>query len=320
MANDITVKFVDFWNGWDDTDNFLLDALRQRYNPVVLPDDSPDEPQLLFFSFFGEEHLSHSGCIKIYYTGENDVPNFNECDYAISFHDISFGHRHLRYPLYATYPEFRRLTATPRDAAPELARRRFCSFLTSNAHNSHPMRQELLKALNDYKPVASGGRALNNIGSVVEDKELFLSQYKFNLAIENSRLSGYVTEKLPDALAAHTVPIYWGDSATAAAQFNSRAYIDAGDFATPDTLLAAIAALDANPEAYLAMLRQPALAADAVADWDERLAAFLAAIATNGRRHIARYGGQNQLATRHRQQAWLFRNRLLRALARRNAK
>ena len=34
MANDITVKFVDFWNGWDDTDNFLLDALRQS-PPVV---------------------------------------------------------------------------------------------------------------------------------------------------------------------------------------------------------------------------------------------------------------------------------------------
>lgn len=320
MGNNITVKFVDFWQGWDDDNNFLLDALRRQFNPTVLHHGDNEEPRLLFFSFFGEEHLSYRKSVKIYYTGENDVPVFNECDYAISFHDLRFGERHLRYPLYATYPEYQRLTSAPREVSPDLLERGFCSFLTSNAANSHPIRRRLLETLSGYKSVASGGRDLNNIGEVVADKEQFLRRYKFNLAIENSRLPGYVTEKLPDALAAHTVPIYWGDSATAAREFNREAYIDAADYSSLDALAQAVAALDSDNDAYLSMLRQPALAADAVTDWDERLAEFVCGIAVSGSKHIAEFGGQRQLTERHRQQAWLHRNRLLHALARRFSK
>ncbi|CAJ99309.1 alpha (1,3)-fucosyltransferase fragment 2 [Helicobacter acinonychis str. Sheeba] len=36
----------------------------------------------------------------MYYTGENEVPNFNLFDYAIGFDGLDFKERYLRMPLY----------------------------------------------------------------------------------------------------------------------------------------------------------------------------------------------------------------------------
>lgn len=39
------------------------------------------------------------------YTGENQVPDFNICDYAIGFHYIYFQDRYIRFPLYHFYQQ-----------------------------------------------------------------------------------------------------------------------------------------------------------------------------------------------------------------------
>jgi Glycosyltransferase family 10 (fucosyltransferase) C-term len=44
----------------------------------------------------------------------------------------------------------------------------------------------------------------------IEHKEEGLDDYRFSIAIENSRASNYFTEKLLDCFATGTVPIYWG--------------------------------------------------------------------------------------------------------------
>jgi Glycosyltransferase family 10 (fucosyltransferase) C-term len=44
----------------------------------------------------------------------------------------------------------------------------------------------------------------------IERKEEGLDDYRFSIAIENSRASNYFTEKLLDCFATGTVPIYWG--------------------------------------------------------------------------------------------------------------
>ena len=43
-----------------------------------------------------------------------------------------------------------------------------------------------------------------------EDKAEGLAPYRYSVVIENSRESGYFTEKIIDALLLETVPIYWG--------------------------------------------------------------------------------------------------------------
>lgn len=76
----ITVKFVDFWPSFDENDNKFLAALRSGMDAEVIPSSSPEIPDLLFYSQFGMRHLEYESSVKIYYTGENDVPDFNECD------------------------------------------------------------------------------------------------------------------------------------------------------------------------------------------------------------------------------------------------
>ncbi len=45
----------------------------------------------------------------------------------------------------------------------------------------------------------------------VESKNEALDNYRFSLAVENSRSTGYFTEKVLDCFLTRTIPIYWGD-------------------------------------------------------------------------------------------------------------
>jgi len=53
--------------------------------------------------------------------------------------------------------------------------------------------------------------------------------YYFVLAMENSKHPGYVTEKILNAFAAGSIPIYWGDKIVKQF-FNKDAFIDISDF------------------------------------------------------------------------------------------
>ena len=55
-----------------------------------------------------------------------------------------------------------------------------------------------------------GGRYNNNVG-IIKNKILFLSKYKFSIAMENSEGDGYLSEKIIDSFEAGTIPIYYGD-------------------------------------------------------------------------------------------------------------
>ena len=52
-----------------------------------------------------------------------------------------------------------------------------------------------------------GGRYNNNVG-IIKNKILFLSNYKFSIAMENSEGDGYLSEKIIDSFEAGTIPIY----------------------------------------------------------------------------------------------------------------
>lgn len=276
---DISVKFVDFWPSLNHLDNKFVKALAAKYDVHVLPAESPERPDILFFSIFGNEHFRYADCVKVYFTGENDVPDFNECDYALSFHHIDFGHRHLRYPLYMMYEinEALRPEAIPDTQA---LNRGFCTALLRNVDSCSPFRLQIIDAVNAYKPIAYGGPYRNNIGGCVpiDHKIEFIAGYKFNLALENSSLPGYVTEKIVEPLAANTVPVYWG-APDVALDFNPEAYINVADYASIDSFIADLKAIDNDASRYLAMLRAPRRIREL--DFDARLSDFLCHIADN---------------------------------------
>lgn len=300
MHSSITVKFVDFWKGFNATDNKFIDALKAKRNVYVLPEDSQEKPDLLFYSRCGlGKHYLYDNCVKIYYTGENDYPNFNECDYAISFHDIDLGKRNIRYPLFLLNEYNFGGVKTHQNINSELYNRDFCSIVISNVANCDPFRLKIIDAVDSYKPLAYGGSYRNNSGGKVVDKVTFISKFKFNLALENSLLDGYVTEKIIEPISAHTVPIYFGGNKVKL-DFNPESFIHVTDYNNLDSLVRDIARIDNDPQLYLSMLTAPQFLSDRETDYDNRLSEFLNDIADNPKIFRPQYGEIGLYATRYR--------------------
>lgn len=191
-----------------------------------------NDAELLIYSDFGEQHWAFNG-LKIYITGENMVPDFDQCDLAFSPQEDLHDPRCIRLPYYAqVLPSMGSLIRGP-EWQPQsyLNRPRFCSFVASNPRGS--FRNAFFKKLNRLKKVDSAGRHFNNFGSRIDDKLNFLKNYRFNLAFENSQSPGYVTEKLIEPLLTGCIPIYWG-APDVAKDFNPACMINVSDFSDFD--------------------------------------------------------------------------------------
>ncbi|GAA7542984.1 glycosyltransferase family 10 [Helicobacter pylori] len=260
----------------------LYFILKQRYKIIL--HQNPNEPSDLVFGNPLEQArkiLSYQNAKRVFYTGENEAPNFNLFDYAIGFDELDFNDRYLRMPLYYAYLHYKAEivndTTSPyklkalytlkkpshkfKENHPHLCtlihnesdplKRGFASFVASNANA--PIRNAFYDALNAIEPVASGGSVKNTLGYKVKNKNEFLSQYKFNLCFENSQGYGYVTEKILDAYFSHTIPIYWG-SPSVAKDFNPKSFVNVHDFKNFDEAIDYIRYLHAHQNAYLDML------------------------------------------------------------------
>jgi len=248
----IRVNFTDFWKDFDPKSNSMLRKLEKNYKVELCED-----PDYLFFSCYGYDHLKYD-CVKIFYTGENIVPDFNICDYAIGFHYLNFNDRYRRIPLFSSrsyYPELLHQKKLDED---HLLSRKFCNFLYSNKNNAHPIRKKFFDTLSEYKLVDSGGGYLNNLGYMVADKLSFLSEYKFTIAFENSAVEGYTTEKLIDPMSVNSIPVYWGNPIVGK-DFNISSFISLENSSDKEIkrIVEKIAYLDQNDAEYLKLLEKP---------------------------------------------------------------
>ncbi|WRA22323.1 fucosyltransferase [Helicobacter pylori] len=264
---------------------FILHSiLSQRYE-ITYHRNPKEHADIVFGNPLGSARkiLSYQNAKRVFYTGENEVPNFNLFDYAIGFDELDFRDRYLRMPLYydrlhhkaesvndTTSPyklkanslytlkkpshEFKEkhphLCAVVNNESDPL-KRGFASFVASNPNA--PIRNAFYDALNSIEPVTGGGSVKNTLGYNVKNKNEFLSQYKFNLCFENSQGYGYVTEKIIDAYFSHTIPIYWG-SPSVAKDFNPKSFVNVHDFKNFDEAIDYIKYLHTHPNAYLDML------------------------------------------------------------------
>lgn len=232
----------------------ILELLQKHYDVEL-----SDEPDYIFCNVNSDTYFQYDG-IRIFCTIEAICPDFNLCDYGIGFEYLDFGDRYFRFPNYVLYyDQTAKMVDKHKHVTPQMAQREFCSFVYSNA-NAAPKRGELFHVLSKYKKVDAGGMYLNNMpnGERVVDKNAFETEHKFSIACENASYPGYHTEKMVEAFAAGTVPIYWGDPRIKEV-FNPKAFIYADDFSSEDNLLQEIRRLDQDDEAYLGMLREPAL-------------------------------------------------------------
>lgn len=266
----ISIYFADFWGDFNKEHNFIIDLLKKDYEVVL---DSSN-PQYLFYSSFGIEHFNYSSAVKIYFTGENDVPDFNLCDYGIGSSHISFEDRYFRLPLYCLYAGYEELFDKKLPVDKHVLERKFCNFIYSNAQVSDPVRKAFFERLSAYKKVDSGGRYLNNIGKAVDDKIRFIADYKFTIAFENSSLSGYTTEKLIDPMRVNSLPIYWGNPRVGE-DFNQKSFVYLDNKEQIDRIIEEVIYLDKNDEAYLAKLNQAWVNKQEAKHWQRDLQQFL---------------------------------------------
>ncbi|PDX02106.1 fucosyltransferase [Helicobacter pylori] len=265
--------------------DFILHViLKQRY--TITLHQNPNEPSDLVFGNPLEQArkiLSYQNTKRVFYTGENEAPNFNLFDYAIGFDELHFNDRYLRMPLYYASLHYKAESVNDTTAPYKLKdnslytlkkpshkfkenhphlcalihnesdplKRGFASFVASNPNA--PIRNAFYDALNAIEPVTGGGSVRNTLGYNVKNKSEFLSQYKFNLCFENTQGYGYVTEKIIDAYFSHTIPIYWG-SPSVAKDFNPKSFVNVCDFKNFDEAIDYVRYLHTHPNAYLDML------------------------------------------------------------------
>ena len=108
----------------------------------------------------------------------------------------------------------------------------------------------------------------------MQDKQEFISNYKFNIAFENSAVRGYTTEKIMDAMTANTLPIYWGNP-WIGKDFNERSFINVNAFSSLEEAVQRIVELDTNDEQYLNIMKEPWVEDLSIFNWENKLKVFL---------------------------------------------
>lgn len=249
MKKRIKIDFSDFWGGFDKTNNYFYNLLKDEFDVEI-----SNNPDYLFFSVFGNSHQNYN-CKKIFYTGENVAPPLGYCDWSFSF-DYLNDSRNYRLPHYLLYDGYYELEKE-KVIEQNLSKRKFCNFVASNGNCQE--RNQFVQILSQYKKVDCGGRWMNNIGYAVSDKRKFQSEYKFSISFENNayrpQFPGYTTEKIMEPMTVNSMPIYWGNPEIGK-EFNTNSFVNFYDFNNLNEMVEHIIELDKNDELYLSKLNQ----------------------------------------------------------------
>ena len=270
MRKTIKIDFSDFWGGFDKTNNYFYNLLKEEFDVQI-----SSQPDFLFFSVFGNSHQNYK-CKKIFYTGENVDPPLGYCHWSFSF-DYLDDHRNYRLPHYLLYDGYYELTREKK-IEDWMVNRKFCNFVASNPNCQE--RNQFVEQLSKYKKVDSGGRWMNNIGFAVSNKRDFQSNYKFSIAFENNAYRpqhpGYTTEKIMEPMTVNSIPIYWGNPLIHQ-EFNTKSFINFYDYGSLDKMIEYIIDLDRNNDKYLEMLKTTWLVDNIIPDNNkvENIKAFL---------------------------------------------
>ena len=264
------VCVVNFWDGAFDGDffeyffNIALGGIEYTTNP--------HEADVIISSVFGNVQTDPKKTIM--YIGENVRPSFHGYNYSLSFDHDSYGGRNFRLPLWYSrlaWPGFeqkprrdnhhnhgyeqlipvhaltrsRKLDLEPKD--------KFCALI---ANNPEGLRINLYSSISQYKQVDGYGNMFGN--PLRKSKLEVLPEYKFCLCPENSIYDGYVTEKLIDAYAGLTVPVYSGD-VSVAEDFNSKAFLNYQENKDMGRFVQSIGDYDTKETWYEHMYTQPLL-------------------------------------------------------------
>lgn len=280
----LKIFFADFWKQLQSEDNYFFHLLKRDHNVSI----DPVDPDILFISCYGDTHkaLQKHRSKKIYFSGENWHKS-PECDIQMSLTSSPDTGNNVHLPLWVLFldwfgvghdrnrnPSF--LLSLDQMLHPSWScddllnkKKVFCSFVVQNPDCKR--RISFCKKMMRRGPVVCPGRVLNNTESIGGrgdqiEKISFLKSCRFNIAFENSRAPGYVTEKVAHALYAGCIPLYWGGKRVKE-YFNEEKIIYC-DHPWKDWLAIRRAVqLNDEPERLVQLLNQPSLTPKALVDF-----------------------------------------------------
>lgn len=127
-------------------------------------------------------------------------------------------------------------------------RKKSLLYINSNCVKKRDNFFKLYQKISGNKGIAAG-KCQNNYKSNIKRKNFNLNggnfqDYKFIIAMENSSVKGYCTEKILNAYLNGSIPIYWGCSDTVSMFFNPDTYIDLKNFKTDEDCIKYILELE----------------------------------------------------------------------------
>jgi hypothetical protein len=265
-----TICVVNFWEGAFDGD-FLDFFFRSCFGDIAYT-SNPHTADLIVTSVFGNTQTEPDKTLA--FIGENVRPNFMGYSHSLSFDWDTYGGRNVRLPLWYArlawdgfeqkprrdnhhnhgYEQLIPIKPLTRPRKLDIkAKDKFCALV---ANNPEGLRINLYNSISEYKQVDGYGNMFGR--PLRKSKFAILPEYRFSLCPENSIYDGYVTEKLIDAYAGLTVPIYSGD-ASVIHDFNYEAFLNYQDTCNMDWFLKEIEEIDENCILYQAMYEQPLL-------------------------------------------------------------
>ena len=268
IQNSLKIAYCDWWyeeycgGNFDVNNNFITDILK-KYGDVVeiVVVDPTQNPDVLFYSIFGNEHTKYTNVRRIFFSGE-PFGIRAEADFNFTFDKNS--DKNTRFPLWLGYMNDYLLEECQRRKSGIInvpKRNRFCSFI-ANGEVKTTHRRTIIEKLSMYKKVDCGGNYLNNIGYNVprgincSGKIEHNNNYKFAIAFENEDYPGYVTEKICDIYKSNSIPIYWGTKGVVQ-DFNPSTFINARDFNNFDELVEHIIKVDNDDDLYANYFKEP---------------------------------------------------------------
>jgi hypothetical protein len=261
---------VNFWEGAFDGDFFDY-FFRIAFDGVTYT-NNPHEADLVVTSVFGNVYTDPAKTLA--FIGENIRPNFVSYDHSLSFDYDTYNGRNFRLPLWYSrlawdgfeqkprhdnahnhgYEQLIPIRMLTQHRSLDLkSKDKFCALI---ANNPEGLRISLFHSISQYKQVEGYGNMFRN--PLRKSKFAILPEYKFCLCPENSIYDGYVTEKLIDAYAGLTVPIYSGD-VSVANDFNEAAFLNYQDSKNMNWFVDNVIALDETPDLYKSVYEQPLL-------------------------------------------------------------
>ncbi len=263
LKKTIKVKFVGFQskryiNGVKLEKTWLYKTLTNNFNVIEC-----DDADYIICSCFDLYNYCGTNQIRIMFSGENYVPDFNLIDYAISSYPIQFGDRNFFLPASLWGYDGIRSSLENRhncfNTETLLNKTKFANLIASYDSENN-MRSKLFMELSKYKQIDSPGKLFNNCDFQVRfqdnSKIDFQRKCKFSLCIESAINRGFNTEKITDAFYAETIPIYYGDPDISNI-FNPKAFINIADFDTIEDAVNHIIRIDNDDDLYLEMLNEP---------------------------------------------------------------